>query len=90
MAPPPGACDSAYGHNGRTGSILRTLRRAHFFGEPQRLFDQGLDDERLGHGLDDLALDEDLSLAVAGGDAEVGLARLPRTCLLYTSDAADE
>ena len=34
---------------------------------------------RLGHGLDDLALDEDLALAVAGGDAEVGLAGLART-----------
>ena len=34
---------------------------------------------RLGHGLDDLALDEDLPLAVAGGDAEVSLARLART-----------
>ena len=32
----------------------------------------------LGHGLDDLALDEDLALAVAGGDAEVGLAGLAR------------
>ncbi len=37
------------------------------------------DDLRLGHGLDDLALDEDLALAVAGGDAQVGLAGLART-----------
>src|SRR5690606_7241819 len=29
-------------------------------------------------GLDDLALDEDLPLAVAGGDTEIGLAGLPR------------
>ena len=32
-----------------------------------------------GHGLDDLALDEDLALAVARGDPEVGLARLAGT-----------
>jgi hypothetical protein len=32
----------------------------------------------LGHRLDDLALDEDLALAVAGGDSEVGLAGLAR------------
>lgn len=32
-----------------------------------------------GHGLDDLALDEDLALAIAGGHAEVGFACLART-----------
>src|SRR5262249_39511844 len=47
--------------------------------EPDRLFDQGLDDLGLGYGLDDLALDEDLALAVAGRDPEVGLAGLPGT-----------
>jgi len=37
-------------------------------GEAQRLLDERLDDLRLGDGLDDLALDEDLALAVAGRD----------------------
>src|ERR1700710_2194850 len=48
----------------------------HAFGDPHGLLDQGLHDLRLRHGLDDLPLDEDLALAVARGDAEVGLARL--------------
>ena len=47
-------------------------------GDLHRLLDQGLDDRVLRHGLDDLALDEDLALAVAGGHPEVGLAGLPR------------
>ena len=51
---------------------------AHLLGDPHRLLDERLDDLRLRHGLDDLAPDEDLALAVAGGDAEVGLARLAR------------
>ena len=50
----------------------------HGLGDPHGLLDERLDDLRLGHGLDHLALDEDLALAVAGGDAEVGLARLAR------------
>jgi hypothetical protein len=54
---------------------------AHLLGDPHvhRLFDGLLERSPrsgLGHGLDDLALDEDLALAVAGGDAEVGLAGL--------------
>src|SRR6478735_4345776 len=52
---------------------------AHLLGEAHGLLDERLDDLRLGHGLDDLALDEDLALAVAGGDAEIGLAGLART-----------
>src|SRR6476469_4335578 len=52
---------------------------AHLLGEAHGLLDERLDDLRLGHGLDDLALHEDLALAVAGGDAEVGLAGLART-----------
>src|SRR5215207_2044536 len=51
---------------------------AHFFGDAEGFFDQGFDDLGLRDGLDDLALDEDLALAVAGGDAEVGLAGLAR------------
>ena len=31
------------------------------------------------YGLDDLALDENLPLAIAGGHAQISLARLPRT-----------
>src|SRR5699024_8345534 len=46
---------------------------AHLLGDAQCLLDQGLDDLGLRHGLDHLALDEDLALAVARGDAEVGL-----------------
>src|SRR5688572_19191581 len=36
---------------------------AHLLGDAQRLLDQRLDDLRLGDGLDDLALHEDLPLA---------------------------
>src|SRR6476619_4192919 len=49
---------------------------AHLLGEAHGLLDERLDDLRLGHGLDDLALDEDLALAVAGGDPEIGLTGL--------------
>ncbi len=48
----------------------------HLLGDLHGLLDQRLHDLGLGDGLDDLALDEDLALAVAGGDAEVGLAGL--------------
>src|SRR5699024_9629064 len=51
---------------------------AHLGRDPVRLGQQRLDDVRLGDGPDDLALDEDLALAVAGGDAEIGLAGLAR------------
>src|SRR4051794_38005154 len=47
-------------------------------GQPHGLLDERLHDLRLRHGLDDLALDEDLPLAVARGDAQVGLAGLAR------------
>src|SRR5215213_9040412 len=59
---------SADGHRG-AGS----LDRRHRVGDPQRLLDERLDDLRLRDGLDDLALDEDLALAVARRHAEVGL-----------------
>src|SRR5690606_40764957 len=52
---------------------------AHLLGDAQGLLDQVLHDLRLRHGLDDLALDEDLPLAVAGGHAQVGLAGLTGT-----------
>ena len=51
----------------------------HLGREAVRLFDEGGDDLGLRHGLDDLALDEDLALAVAGCHAEVGLAGLARS-----------
>ena len=51
---------------------------AHLVGQAVGLVDQRLHDLGLGHGLDDLALDEDLTLAVARRDAQVGLARLAR------------
>src|SRR3954464_12193302 len=61
---------SADADDGRSG------RQAHLLGDTHGLFDEGLDDLRLGDGLDDLALHEDLALPVAGGHAEVGLAGL--------------
>src|SRR4029453_14623252 len=73
VTPLTGAC-SAYGHNRRTAGICSAL-----FSDPQRLFDQGLYDLGFRHGLDHLALDEDLPLAVSGRDTEVGLARLAGT-----------
>src|SRR6185312_1104506 len=57
---------------------LWLTRGLHAFGELHGLLDEGLDDRVLGHRLDHLALDEDLPLAVAGRDAEIGLPRLPR------------
>src|SRR5690606_9093828 len=51
----------------------------HLFGDPHRLFDQRLHDLRLRHRLDDLALDEDLPLAVARRHAQIGLTGLTRT-----------
>src|SRR3954467_1424538 len=49
---------------------------AHLVSDPHRLLDEGLDDLRLRDRLDHLPLDEDLPLAVAGGDPEVRLAGL--------------
>src|SRR6185312_2437191 len=40
------------------------------------LLEEGWDDLVFGDGLDDLAADEDLAFAVAGGDTKVSLARL--------------
>src|SRR6516162_8106307 len=51
---------SAYGHNRRTARFLsRTMIGAHLRREPHGLLDQRLDDLGLGHGLDDLATNED-------------------------------
>src|SRR6478735_5432837 len=72
-----GARTSADGDARGPGRLL-VDRLAHLLGETHRLLDERLDDLRLGDGLDDLALDEDLALAVAGRDPEVGLAGLPR------------
>src|SRR5690606_26246428 len=68
------------------GSGLGVVLRRHGLRDAQRLLDERLDDQRLGHRLDDLALDEDLALAVARRDAEVGLARLARA----VADAAHD
>src|SRR6202021_969792 len=64
---------------GGVGAV-RLLRAAlsGLLGQSHRLFDQGLHDLRLRHGRDDLALDEDLALAVPRGHPEVRLARLAR------------
>src|SRR2546422_2421534 len=56
--------------------MIRRPPRSTLF--PYTTLFRSLDDRVLGHGLDDLALDEDLALAVAGRDAEVGLAGLAR------------
>src|SRR5690606_12667633 len=71
--PPRRNTVSAHGDGGGAagGDVL-----AHLGGDAVRLGEQGLHDVLLLDGLDDLALDEDLALAVAGGDAEIGLARL--------------
>src|SRR5699024_2115444 len=50
--------------------------RVHGLGDTHRLLDEGLDNLGLGHGLDDLALDEDLTLTVAGSDTQVGVTGL--------------
>src|SRR5579859_4829957 len=70
VTPLTGPC-SAYGHNRRTAGrcFVATL-----FCDSHGLFDQRLHDLRLRHGLDHLALDEDLALAVTRRNAEVRLA----------------
>ena len=45
--------------NGRAGEA------AHLLGEFHCLLDKGFDDLRLGHGLDDLAANEDLALTIS-------------------------
>src|SRR3954465_9607949 len=65
-------CASTY----RNGGFAWGCGVAHLFGDAHGFFDEGFDDGGLRDGLDDLALDEDLALAVAGGDAEVGFASL--------------
>ena len=55
--------DADLGHAARRAWTLRAA-------SPHRY---GLDDVGLFHDLDHLATDEDLSLAVAGGDTEIGL-----------------
>src|SRR5580704_2071749 len=70
---------------GRRRSVGRDDRLAFgslgdgaLLGEAHSLLDQRLHDPGFGHGGDHLAADEDLALAVARGDAEVGLAGLAR------------
>src|SRR3954454_2198058 len=74
LPPAPTPAASADGDDGFAGLGVS----GHLLGEPQRLLDQGLHDLRLGHGLDDLTLDEDLALAIAGRDSEICLASLAR------------
>src|SRR5690625_4323405 len=73
LAPRRNMRRSADGHGGSAagGDVL-----PHLGGDALGLVQQGLDDLVLLDGLDDLSLDEDLALAVAGGDAEVGLTGL--------------
>src|SRR5690625_7890795 len=66
LAPRRNMRRSADGHGGSAagGDVL-----PHLGGDALGLVQQGLDDLVLLDGLDDLSLDEDLALAVAGGDA---------------------
>src|SRR5207237_1210513 len=57
------------------GTAFGTVR-AQLFGELLCLTRELLDDVGLGNGADDLALDEDLTLLLAGRDTDVGFARL--------------
>src|SRR5690606_32814009 len=63
---------------GRDDRAAAVGLQAHLLGDPVGLGDERLDDLVLRYGLEDLTLDEDLALAVARGDAEVGLAGLAR------------
>src|SRR4029450_12517526 len=56
---------------------LGSVDRLHAFRDAQGLLDEGLHDLGLGHCLDDLSLDEDLPLAVAGRDSEARPPGLP-------------
>src|SRR6266540_4753639 len=53
--------------------------RLVFLGQQLGLVHEGVHDLGLRHGADHLAVAEDLALALAGGDADVGLACLART-----------
>src|SRR6218665_3398334 len=53
--------------------------RAHFVGNASGLFNEGRHNIGLGYRLDDLTLDEDLTLAVSRCHAEVGLTPLARS-----------
>src|SRR5215211_9374673 len=55
----------------------RTPGHPVLLGQQLGLVHQGVDDLGLGHGADDLAVAEDLALALARGHAHVGLAGLP-------------
>ena len=69
-----------------TGAPLRSIVLSMLFGDAHRFLDQSLDDLRLGHRLDDLALDEDLALAVAGRHTEVSLTCFTRSVHDATHD----
>ena len=45
----------------------------HFGRKPVSFLDQGLDNLRLGNGLDDLTLNKDLALAVTAGNTQVSI-----------------
>src|ERR1019366_4002826 len=73
-----GAQESADGDNGPRRLPIVVDRFTHLLGDPHGLLNEGLDDLGLWHRLDDLALDEDLTLAVARGDTKVRLTSLTR------------
>src|SRR5699024_4504875 len=74
----PGRRGNRVGHGLSRDLVLWTLavrglsdRVAHLLGYPHGLLDEGLHDHRLGDQLDDLALVEDLPLAVDRGHTEI-------------------
>ena len=67
------------GDDDRAGGAYRHLSVGlHLGGDVVGPREQRLDDLVFRHGLDDLALDEDLSFAVARSHAEIGLAGFSR------------
>src|SRR5690554_1361256 len=70
-APDAGPSGTDFAGSGHRDDGGPALDRFHLRGQSHGLLDEHLDDLGLGDGLDDLSLDEDLALAVAGRDAEV-------------------
>src|SRR6476661_4264583 len=76
----PGSAPSLRDANhGATLDSIFAIGVPHLFSDAHGLFDQCLHNLILRDSLDDLALHENLALAVARGDTEVSLAGLART-----------
>src|SRR6478609_4287075 len=76
----PGAASSLRDANhGATLDSIFAIGVPHLFCDTHGFFDQCLNNLILRDSLDDLAPDKDLALAVAGGNAEIGLSGLAGT-----------